>query len=162
MKSILATVLLISALCVGQLYSTDLSITAASVIAGPRAVKQQGVAGVAITAGQALYYDSTAASYKLADADASATTALIVGIAAHGAGIGQPITVIIEDDDLTVGATLSMVAPVYVLSATAGGIAPSADITTGWRPCPLIVAKSTTKAIFKANALRGTAVAVAP
>ena len=142
--------------------ATDLSITAASVVPGARAVKVQGTAGATLTAGQLVYLDATAGTFKLADADASATTAVVVGLTANGAASGQPVTIITEDDDLTVGATLSMSAPVYVLSATAGGIAPVADVTTGWRPCPVLVAKSATKAIFRAAALRGTAAATAP
>lgn len=69
--------------------------------------------------------------------------------AANAAAAGQLITVIPEDDDMTVGATLSMTTPVYVLSGTAGGIAPSADLTTGWYPSVVLIAKSTTKASFK-------------
>ncbi len=75
---------------------------------------------------------------------------------------GQPLAVVYDDDDLTLGATISMSAPVYVLSGTAGGIAPSADVTTGWYPKVILVAKSTTKCILKARALQGTAAAVAP
>ena len=66
---------------------------------------------------------------------------------------------LLEDDDLTLGATLSMTAPIYVPSATAGGIAPSADIATGWFPSAVIIAKSTTKCIFKPTVIRGTAAA---
>lgn len=135
--------------------AADLSVTAASVVPGARAQKEIGTAGATITAGQLLYYDSTAGTYKLADANASATTANVVGIAATGASSGQPIVVITADDDLTVGATLSMTAPVYCCSGTAGGIAPSADLTTGWYPGVVLVAKSTTKAVFKI--VKGTA-----
>lgn len=146
------------------LHATDLSVTATSVVPGTKAMQNllRGTAGVTITAGQLLYYDATAGTYKLADANASAATALVVGMAAHGASAGQPIAIITEDDDLTVGATLSMSAPVYVVSANAGGIAPVGDVAAGWYPGVVLVAKSTTKAIFKANALRGTAVAVSP
>ena len=130
--------------------ATDLSITAANVIPGARAKPPlYGTAGVAITQGQLLYFDSTSGTYKLADANASATTAAVVGYAANAASTGQLVAVITEDDDMTVGATLSMTAPVYVLSANAGAIAPSADLTTGWYPAVVLIAKSTTKASFK-------------
>ncbi len=160
-RSSLFAVLLVAVAAVAA-RATDLTITAANVLPGPRAVKIQGVAGATLTAGQQVYYDAAAGTYKLADADASATTAVVVGLAANGAASGQPITIITEDDDLTVGATLSTSAPVYVLSATAGGIAPVADLTTGWRACPVMVAKSTTKAIYRAAGLRGTATVTAP
>ena len=137
----------------------DLSITAASVVPGSRARILPGTAGATITAGQTVYLDSTTNTYKLADANSSAATAAVVGIAMNGASAGQPISVNVEDDDLTVGATLSMSAPVYVQSATAGGIAPSADIAAGWYPSVLFIAKSTTKAILKP--FRGSAAATA-
>lgn len=131
--------------------AADLSITAAKVIPGARAKQTYGTAGVAITQGQLLYFDSSAGTYKLADANASATTAAVVGYAANAASTGQLVTVITEDDDMTVNDTalLSMTAPVYVLSGTAGGIAPSLDLTTGWYPAVVLIAKSTTKASFK-------------
>jgi len=156
MKNILALLLVFVASLAS---AADLSITQASFIPGANAKKQIGTAGAAITIGQLLYYDSTAGTWKLADANASATTAAVVAIAASAAASGQPVIVITEDDDLTLGATLSMTAPVYVLSGTAGGIAPTADIVAGWYPSPVLVSKSTTKCVFKAAALRGTAAA---
>lgn len=138
-----------------SLRAADLSVTAASVVPGPHPKFVDGTAGATITQGQLLYYDSSAYTYKLADANASATTAAVVGYAANAASSGQPIRVITEDDDMTVGATLSMTAPVYCLSATAGGIAPVADLTTGYYPAVVLIAKSTSKAVFKI--VRGTA-----
>ena len=135
--------------------ATDLRLPAAPVIPGARArLDRNGTAGAAITAGQVVYLDSNGL-YQLADCDASATTSAAIGIAANGAGTGQKIIVILEDDDLTVGGTLSMTAPLYVLSGTGGGIAPIADLATSDYPVVLLVAKSTTKAVFKI--VRGTA-----
>lgn len=166
-RSFLSSLLSIAALCVAPTAAraTDLSITAGSVVASAAALQTnviRGTAGASLTAGQLLYLDAATQTFKLADADASAATAQVIGMALHAAASGQPIAVLTADDNLTVGATLSMSAPVYVLSATAGGIAPVADLTTGWRPAPVLVAISTTKAIFRASALRGTAAAVAP
>lgn len=137
--------------------AADLSITAANVVPGARAkfVGGNTIAGATITAGQLLYLDSTAGTFKLADANASATTANVVGYAANSASAGQYIGVVMEDDDFTPGGTLSMTTGVYVLSATAGGIAPSADLATGHYPAVVLIAKSTTKAIFKI--VRGSA-----
>lgn len=132
-----------------HLPAADLSVTAASVVPGARARILTGTAGATITAGQIVYLDATTSTYKLADANASAATSTAIGMALNAASSGQPISVDVDDDDLTVGATLSMTAPVYVVSATAGGIAPIADLTTGWYPCVVIVAKSTTKAVLK-------------
>jgi len=139
-------------------HAADLSVTAASFKTGARAKFKDAIAGVAITAGQAVYLDGNG-KWQLADANGTGTTA-VEGLAAHTAAADQVLSVVYEDDDLTLGATLSMVAPVYVLSGTAGGIAPTADITTGWHPKPFIVAKSTTKCIlFKARGLQFTAAA---
>lgn len=133
---------------------SDVSITAANVIKGANAKVRRGRAGATITAGQIVYEDgSDSGDFKLADANASAATARAVGMAAHGASDGQPLEVITEDDDLTPGGTLSLSAAaddgVYVLSGTAGGIAPVADLASGWYVVVLGVAKSTSKMIFK-------------
>lgn len=166
MKHLFTRLLLLSALAIMSVapraVATDLSITTTSFLPSATADKVIGVAGASITIGQLLYYDSTAKSWKLADANASATTAQVGGISGSAAASGQPVIVITADSDLTLGATLSMSAPVYVVSATAGGIAPSADIAAGWYPSVLIIAKSTTKCIFKAGAMRGSVTAVAP
>jgi hypothetical protein len=139
---------------------SDLSVTAANVLAGANAKKRTGIAGATITAGQAVYEDSSDSSkFKLADANASAATAKFAGIALHGASSGQPLTIDEEDDDFTPGATLSLSAAaddgVYVLSGTAGGLAPIGDLASGWYPVVVMVAKSTTKAILKP--IKGTA-----
>jgi hypothetical protein len=109
----------------------DLTITAASVLAGSGAVKETGVAGASVTAGQAVYKDASDSNkFKLADND-SATAAVrsFYGIALHAAGSGQPLTVL-KSGPITIGATTA-VGTVYCLSSTAGGICPSADIATG-------------------------------
>lgn len=108
----------------------DLTITATSVVPGSNAVKETGVALSTITAGQVVYRDPT--TLKFAPADANSATAAIraaYGIALNGAAAGQPVTVQ-TDGDITIGATL-VVGVVYVLSATAGGIAPAADVADG-------------------------------
>jgi len=139
---------------------SDVSITAANVLAGANAITRMGVAGTTITAGQVVYEDTSDSSkFKLADANASATTAKAAGIALHGAAAGQPLKIDVEDDDFTPGGTLSLSAAaddgVYVLSGTAGGIAPIGDLASGMYPVILGVAKSTTKMNLKI--VRGTA-----
>lgn len=109
----------------------DLSITAANVVAAAGATTAQGTAGATITAGQAVYADAADSNkLKLADANASVTTAGGVGIALHGASNGQPLTYI-TGGDLNPGATV-VVGQTYILSATPGGIAPIPDIASGW------------------------------
>jgi hypothetical protein len=161
MKHLLA-LLSVLVLGVSIAAATDVSITPASVLPGANAKTTLGTAGATITAGQLLYFDSTAQTWELADANASITTAAVSGLAASGAAAGQQLIVVLYDDDLTVGGTLSTSAPVYVLSGTAGGIAPVADVTTGWYARPVLVAKSTTKAVFDPRGLRTTLATTAP
>lgn len=108
----------------------DLSITATSVVAGVNAAKTTGIAGATITAGQLVYLDASDGRYKLADANGSGTAIKEVqGVALHGAASGQPLT-IQRQGTVTIGATVA-VGTIYALSATAGGIAPVADLASG-------------------------------
>lgn len=134
----------------------DISITATSVAISASAKTDQGIAGETITAGQTLYKnDSTGLDGRLykADANASPVTANCIGIATHGAAAGQPLTYVYEDPDFTPGGTLSLSVAadsgVYVLSGTAGGIAPMDDLAANMYPVVLGVAKSTTKMVLK-------------
>lgn len=107
----------------------DVSVVAAEVLADTGTEFKHGTLGATVTAGQAIYLDTSTSTWKLADANASATTAAVEGIALNGGVSGQPVKVWTggtADPGFTVG-----VGSVYVLSATAGGIAPVADLTTG-------------------------------
>lgn len=120
----------------------DLTITAASV-AFASGSKRTGTAGATITAGQAVYLDSADGKYKLADANSGTAAARSpVGIALHGSLNGQPLTVQTAGS-ITIGATMTA-GVAYYLSATAGGICPVADLTTGAYPTVLGMASSTT------------------
>jgi hypothetical protein len=105
----------------------DLTVTAASVLwtSGP---KVTGVAGASITAGQSLYLDSATSTLKLAQCDGTAAEADAVGVALHAAGSGQPLTYAAQGALINIGATTAKTH--YLVSATAGGVAPLADITT--------------------------------
>lgn len=109
----------------------DLAITAANVTADDGAVnKYIGTAGATVTAGQACYVDTANSNVlKLAQSDGTALEATVKGIAMHGAASGQPLT-LATSGDIDLGATLT-VGATYVLSQTAGGIAPIADLATG-------------------------------
>lgn len=121
----------------------DLSITASAVVPGTNATVEHGTAGATITAGQVVYRDASDGKYKLADAD-SATAAVRVprGVALNGGSDGQPLA-IARSGDVTVNAVLTA-GTAYYLSATAGGIAPLADLLTGDDVVLLGLAKSTT------------------
>ncbi len=113
----------------------DLTITASQVLpVSDSTVQAQGTAGATITAGQALYLDSSTNTLKLAQADGTAAEAAIVGVALVGASSSQPV-VYATGGDVTIGAGAAPAnGTVYVVSATAGGICPTADVTTsGYR-----------------------------
>jgi hypothetical protein len=119
----------------------DLTITAANVVAGSNASKESGTAGEAITAGQAVYKDSTTGKYMKADSNsATAEARQARGIALHAASNNQPLT-IQKGGDITIGATLTA-GVAYYLSDTAGGICPVADVGSGEYVCLLGIAKS--------------------
>lgn len=107
----------------------DVSVTAANVVAVAGSNIIDGTLGATITAGQSLYYDTTAGTYKLADANASAATGSLDGIALTGGSSGQPVK-ILTDGNYNPGGTV-VVGTIYVLSATAGAICPAADLASG-------------------------------
>lgn len=133
----------------------NLSVTAASVLASATALTGAGIAGATITAGQPIYKDTADSNkLKLADANASAATAVVEGIALNGAATGQPVSFVYQDDVFTPGGTL-VVGETYVVSATAGSLCPIADLTTGDRPAVCFVAITSTTAVLRL--VRGTA-----
>lgn len=105
----------------------DLTITAADV-QDSSSTKSSGVAGETITAGQVVYLKSSDSRLWKAQCDGTAAEATAVGVAAHAALAGQPLAYY-ASGTIDIGATT--VKTVYVVSATAGGIAPIADLATG-------------------------------
>jgi hypothetical protein len=103
----------------------DISITASAVLATATTKFQNLTAGATITAGQVVYLDSSDGECKLADASAAATSN-VKGIAMHASLDGQPLRVA-TGGNLTMDGMTS--GELYVLSATAGGIAPAGDLT---------------------------------
>jgi len=126
----------------------DISITAANVIEGSDAVTTTGTLGATVTAGQVGYYDDTTSTWKLADNN-SATAAVRTpgGIFLNGGGSGQPVKVLTKGA-VTIGGTLTP-GGAYYLSATAGGICPVADLSSGMYPSVLGIATSAT--VLKVN-----------
>jgi hypothetical protein len=122
----------------------DITITAASVKKTATTVIEEGVAGATITAGKPVYKDSTDGKLKLADADLSLAAAEAIGIALNGAETDHPLEYA-TGGDVTYNAGLTA-GTVYVVSATAGGVAPSADLDAAstWYATILGVASSTT------------------
>lgn len=149
-------VLLLVSLCallLQPLRAADVTITAANVVPGANATFRFGTAAVAIAAGQLVYLDTTTNTWRLTDANASDTAADVDGIAVVTTAAGGPLTVVTRDDDLTLGGTTAR-GTIYISSANAGGIAPAADLTTGWFLSVVAIGKSTTKVVFDADGLR--------
>lgn len=120
---------------------TDLSITAASVIAGSNAKIEEGIAAEAVTAGQVGYVASNG-QIGLADNNAAAPANSVKGIILNGAAAGQPVGVQVEGD-ITIGATMTK-GSAYFLGDTPGGICPFADLSSAEGVSLVGVAKSTT------------------
>lgn len=124
----------------------DLTITAASVLAGTNATITRGIAGATITAGQAVYLDeATTGEWLLADSDSATVAArgsARFGIALNGASDGQPLAVQ-TGGNITIGATV-VAGVAYYLSDTPGGICPFADLATGDYVTLVGIATSTT------------------
>ena len=120
---------------------SDLVITAASVAAGSGSRQESGRAGAAVTAGQVVYEDTAADSFKLADNNsATAAARSPKGIALHAAASGQPLS-IHKSGPITIGATLTP-GVAYYLSDTPGGICPVADLASGEYPVIIGIALS--------------------
>jgi len=131
---------------------SDLSITAANVVV-VSGNTSTGTTGAAITAGQAIYRDPVDKLWRPAKANSATPAAQAASaISLNDAAVGQPVTAM-TSGTYTVGATVT-VGGVYVLSgATAGGLAPITDLTTGWyTQIALIGLTSTTAKLVLATA----------
>lgn len=107
-----------------------LVITPANVVPGAGATYHDTIAGEAIDAGEECYIDTSDASKaKLADANASETTAGEKGVAVNSAAAGQPVRIQTGGTVDGLGATQGTI---YVLGATPGSIHPAADLASGW------------------------------
>jgi hypothetical protein len=107
----------------------DLTITAADVVAGTNAQTGFGTAGATIAPGDLIYRHATNKTLLLADANSSATTATVEGMALNAATSGQPVKWV-SDGEVTVGAVLT-VAQSYIASTNAGKVAPISDLASG-------------------------------
>lgn len=139
--------------------ATDVSITASNVVPSANAVIRFGTAGATITAGQLIYQDTAdtdaagQGKAKLSDANAAAALRVVDGIAINSASAGQIVAFVTYDPALQIAASGLTANTILISSATAGGIAPSADLTTGWYLTVVAVVKSSTTVFFRAPGL---------
>lgn len=142
--------------------AADVTITAANFRPGAGAKFHTGIAGATVTAGQPIAISPSTGKFVLADGN-DVDLVNIIGVAAHAAIDTQPLAVVWYADDMTPGFTLVMSTMFYGVSATAGGIAPVADLSAGGVfPHAFIVAISTTKCKIRCPGLLGSALSVAP
>lgn len=122
--------LLVAVLSIGTLHATDYTVTSSSVIPSADATLSRGTAGVAITAGQALFKD-TDGTLKLYDANGTSPAYKFAGIACNSAAIGQPVIYCTADPTgFAPGFTVAAGA-IVIGSATAGNLCPAADLASG-------------------------------
>lgn len=156
MKRLLSAILALSLIACGTVRAADLSITASAVVPSANAVKRTVTAGATITAGQLVYLDTAdvdakgQGKAKLADANGASALRVIDGIAINSASAGQDITLVTYDPALAIAASGLTANTILISSATAGGLAPSADLTTGWYLTVVGVVKSGTTIFFRA------------
>jgi predicted transcriptional regulator len=106
----------------------DLSITTSEVQPGTASTPTL-VAGEAIDAGEVIYKKAADGEAYLADADAEAS-AEAIGIAVCSAAAGQKVAYQ-KTGTVTIGSSASVAqGQVYVVSGTAGKIAPEGDLAT--------------------------------
>lgn len=139
----------------------DVSVVAASVLKIDGSTDGDVLAGATITAGQAVYLDPLTNTYLLAQSDgvvvapaggvAGLAESTVKGIALHAALAGQPLRVLI-DGTVALGTATLVLGGVYVLSATAGGICPVADVVSTNYVTILGVAVATNQLRLKINA----------
>lgn len=125
----------------------DLTFTLANMLESANAKPpREGKSGEAIAQMDVVYLKASDGKYYKADANASDETSSAVGIALQTvAAANQRLQVLEFDPNFTPGATL-VAGTTYILSGTAGKIAPDADAVSGWRKCVIFVALTTTTA----------------
>lgn len=119
----------------------NITITGANVVPAEGYGFVDKVAGATLTRGMPCYVSATTGQALIADANDTATKAEVVGIALQDAAAGQPVR-LMTSGTLAFGTVLTA-GTVYVVSATAGAIAPYADLTTNDFVSILGVATST-------------------
>jgi len=109
-----------------------ISITASAVLPSASAIINSGIAGAAITQGQAVYIDTANSNLiKLADTT-SALKATVAGIAINAASTGQKIDYVVKDPNFTLGSTQLSGDDVWLFDTTPGALTiTAADLESG-------------------------------
>lgn len=138
----------------------DLTITAANVKAGASATQISGIAGETITAGMAVYLNTSTQKWMKAQCDGTLNESgngTQYGIALTGSSLDQPIVIDTMDlSGITIGAT-TVAGTIYCISATAGGICPWADLAATNKVTVLGVGTASNTIIYVASGATGVA-----
>ncbi len=126
----------------------DVTIAASSVLATSTAPKRAILAGEAVTAGETVYRNSDGKRYKADGNDSSKMP--VEGMALNStSAAGQPLEIVTEDDNLTIGTHgLGTGIPIFQ-SANAGKVCPFADVGAGNLTTCIGVTNSATAIAFK-------------
>lgn len=135
-------------------YYADLAPTAANILISSGQAKL-GIAGTTIARGNVLKGDAN--SLLLAEAGDTAVKAIAIGIALSDGAVGQYVSYMELHGAINLGAVLT-VGTIYVLSATAGKIAPFADLVSTDYITILGIASSTS--ILQFSIAKATAIQV--
>lgn len=121
-----------------------LTITASSVLKSPTGSRSNGIAGEAITQGQAVYVRSDG-KIGLSDANGTSPANTCAGLAENAASTGQPVNYVgIDTAGFAIGATVLAGDMIWV-HTTPGAITKTfADLTSGCTVIPLGSMLSTT------------------
>lgn len=125
-----------------------LTITASQVLpaSGPTVV---GVIGATLTAGSAVYFDTTTGKWRAGQCDGSAAEAGKDGygmLLASAAADGQKCAIALPGAVVTLGAGAAPAAgTVYAFAAAAGSLAPMADMATTNRVTPFCLGVGSNK-----------------
>lgn len=109
--------------------AADYTVTVNSVLPSSQAVIRRKIAGATITTGKSLAVKADG-TLDLYDANGAAPLNVFKGIALNSAVTGQPVIYVESDPEFTPGFTVAANA-IVIGSATAGGLAPAADLATG-------------------------------
>lgn len=131
MKKLLLS--LVFALTSAASFAADIAILDGGVLPSSAARIRRGIAGPdGVSAGQLVRF-STSNDWRPTDANLSLSGSDVDGMAVHAASAGQVLTIVVADPALVLKTSAQLSKGVALIaSATPGGIAPAADLTTGW------------------------------
>lgn len=144
------------ALAPALVLATALSVTTTQVLPTTTSFTKDGIAGEAITQGQAVYFNASNGKWLKAQCDGTAAEAGQdgYGLALSGAGAdGQPLTIALPGSVITLGAGAAPAAgTVYFVGATAGALNPAGDLSSTNKVLPIALGVGTNRVLILTGA----------